>query len=521
MSLGSTNPKRQMMINMMYLVLTALLALNVSAEILKAFALVNGGLQETNKQFTMKTDEAYDFLTDQNQTNPRAKKWYEKAMAAKKLTDTYYNYLEGIKQHLAKTAGGWSDSAHTTVERKDDLEIGTNWFIERKHGQLMKDSIDAYAVAMNTLSEPDTIRKEGKVIGVRPGVKITIKTDIPKQANNVEKVDWSYYNFHMVPVVADITEVTKFQNDIKNAESDFVNYCLSHIGKRAIKIDQLIPIVAAERAVVPSGEKYDAMIYLGAVDKSQNPVITVGGRSLDVTDGSAKFETVANGSGEQNLAVDIAVKDQDGVVKHYPAKMTYSVFTATAIISAEKMNVVYIGLDNPMAVSVPGYQPSDVIGSIDGGGTWKLDKPGHYILRPDGHQRMVKITASVKGGRKMGDMSYKVKSVPRPIIMLGATEPGTVSKGELSLASFVQANMGDFVFEGLTPTVLGGNVVVSHHNPADGAPIPHQFTGRALTAEIKQSINTAKKGDNVIVYDVKVKAIDGTVKTLTTAYIIK
>ena len=508
MSLSGTNPKRQMMINMMYLVLTALLALNVSAEILKAFALVNGTLQDANKNTADKTAVTYTGLDHALITmRARALPWVEKAKKSRELSQKMYGYLEGIKQNMAVKAGGWTDESHTTVTKKDNLDIGTRWFVEDGHGKKLKDSLDAYETQMEALAKNQR--------------QVHIRTDVPKQKDGHTK-DWPEYYFGMVPVVADITEITQLQNQVKSAESEMASYCLQQVTAETQNVDAFVPVISAPKAVIPSGERYTADVFLGAIDWSQKPKITVNGKNLDVKDGKATYEAMASGAGDQKVNVQITVRDNvTGRDTTYQATSEYSVFSAAAVISAEKMNVVWIGLENPIAVTVPGYAPNTVSGQIDGGGKWAPKSNGHYALTPDGHQHFITVSAYVKGGngtKKVGETKYQVKSVPNPIVMLGVTQPGVVSAGELKTANFIQANMSGFVFEGVSAKILDGNFAVTKRN---SAPVTYSFSGKAVNSNIRSALNGLKKGDMVTLYDVRVQCIDGQIKSLSSTYIIK
>jgi gliding motility-associated protein GldM len=179
---------------------------------------------------------------------------------------------------------------------------------------------------------------------------------------------------------------------------------------------------------------------------------------------------------------------------------TYTVFKTLAVISATKMNMVYIGLDNPISVSVPGYSPNDVTATCSGGGVLRPDKQkGTYLLRVDGSQREVIISASVKvqnQTKKMGEQKYRVRQVPKPTPMLGAIkESRDVSVAELRSAAYVYANLENFAFEGISFTPTKYTIVFQ---PRRGDAQVKYGSGNLISPEIRGLFNTAKPGDRII-----------------------
>jgi len=195
-----------------------------------------------------------------------------------------------------------------------------------------------------------------------------------------------------------------------------------------------------------------------------------------------------------------------------------------AVICDERNNTVYIGLDNPISVAVPGYSSKSVFATIDSGGTWKLDKPGHYILRPDGSKQLIKVTVYVKTffgkKREIGNMNFLVKSFPSPVMLLGIYEPGNISKSELNLVKFVQANMGDICIEGVSPSILKTQIMIISADTIKTNPQLKEFKGRLIPDDILNDLRNTNTGDKIYIF-CKIKDIEGQYKNLTSVYEVK
>lgn len=338
-------------------------------------------------------------------------------------------------------------------------------------------------------------------------VKFNIDTDDPPIAKDGTKKSWQEYYFGGVPVIAAITEMTKFQNDVRNAQSEVTNHLFKQIGAEDIKFDNLMPIVSSNTPAVFSGQKYQAQIYLGAYSSTQQFQATANGKPLTVESGIAKYEAVATGMGPQKVKVNITYKDSKGNPVTLPIETEYQVFTGSATISAEKMNVLYIGLDNPIAVSVPGFRPEQVIANASSGVRWSSvpGKPGHYVAKPDGSQREVTVSVSVKMAdnttKMMGSMLYRIRPVPNPEVMFGTKTGGAVSRGELATVSFVTAGLGPgFAFDGLKYDVTGYTLYFVPK--VGGQPYIETVVGNRVSQGAKAKFAQARPGDMIVITEV-------------------
>jgi len=518
MGLGATNPKRQMMINMMYLVLTALLALNVSAEVLKAFALVNKGMEQTNDDFITKNKLIYDQFKKQMELDAKkAGPFNEKAQEVRGEANKMYEMLDKIKQDLAELGGKWKDMDGNllenvngkqnpksfTVDKESDVEIGNDYFINKKNADKLRKALGDFAKLIKTKTngniDPDFHLGE------------------PPKKEGVQKT-WDEYYFEGIPLIAAITEISKFQNDIRAAEGDAIKFLIKDIDTKTMKFDEVVPIVNAAKSYILQGDQYEADIFLGSYSNTQSPEITIGGQSIKVEEGKGNYKVTANGVGEKKLKGNIRIKDPSGAAKDYPFDIDYTVFQSTAIISADKMNVLYQGLDNPVSVSVPGFTPEQVTASVSGGvATWKSLGKGNYSCIPSDRTRDLDINCIVKNGTKtstMGSKHFRVRQVPNPVVYVGAKDGGNLMRGEIPLLNAVTAQLPNFAFEGLNYTVLGFTFAVAPKSPANGTFYSEAISGNRLTPNAKNRLTSVKSGDIVIVTEVKTKCPDGKVKTL-------
>lgn len=501
MSVGKTNPLRQMMINMMYLVLTALLALNVSAEILKAFSTVNVGMKKSIELIDQRNAYSMTDLKKLYDKSPGAvKDFMDRANECNKISEDFYKYVEKLKLRLVMESGGWVDSTtKQDIKRESDLNVPANIMEREGNGEALFQEIQ---------------KVRGQYIAlVKKVPTIKLNQFMPNITVDAKKPDrggktWSQTNFYMVPTIAAVTLLTKIQNDIRSTQANILNEMINNIGRAETSFDNLVAVYQADKAAVAVGEKFTANVFLAAYDSKQQPEIFIGGRQFEVVNGVATYEDVGGAQGTREIPVVIKqVNKKTGEVSEYKTTIKYDVFNAPAIISATKMNVVYVGLDNPISVSVPGFRPSDVMASISGGGTLRPDKAaGDYLCNvPDtrGTVREVIINVSVKlpsGGTKVaGSKNFRIKYMPRATPYFGSKDQGEISAGEIRLVGAIRVALNDFAFEGIQYRVTRFELVYA---PLKGQAKFAKATGAALTTEMKSYLGAPNKGDRIIVTNI-------------------
>ena len=495
---GNISP-RQKMINMMYLVLTAMLALNVSAEILKAFHMVEVSMDKAGVNIDEKNRATLKGIEMYNQKNPGdavGADIYKKSVEVAKIADEASKYVTELKNLLIEQADGRKEGiAEEELMRADNIEMHANYLIVKDGG--------ANGEALRKKIE----ETRTKLIGVLPKDKQgLVKSDLNTETEKGSTQTWQSEMFEHTPLAAVVALLSKTVNDIKNTESQVLDIL------KAGLTDDIVIVENFEAKVIPNngtyitlGSEYSADIFLAASTR-QEADIKVGGATVKVENGVGKYTVNPSREGEIEYSGVITTKRSNGKVETYPFKSSFTALKPLAVISATKMNVVYIGLDNPISVSVPGYSPSQVQVSASAGGTLVRDKQeGTYLLKVSGSAREIEISASVKDSKgqvkKMGIQKYRVRQIPKPTPMLGSIEvSGPVSAGVLKSAAFVYANLKDFAFEGVKFTPTEYFLIFQ---PKRGEAVAKKGTGPNVTSEMRALLNNARTGDRITLAQIK------------------
>src|SRR6185436_16288009 len=349
---------RQKMINMMYLVLTALLALNVSSEILNAFKTVNNSLEASNRVVNASTQEIMTSLQTKLSdpgTQDRAKIWYPHAQKTQQLTKDLYEYIQKFKDQILKEAG--ADYAKGDSSYKDDnLDIATRIMVEHGGGKELYKRLDQF-------------KKD--ILGLDPAIaqqfsaSIPINLNKPKTQNKGNK-SWEDAYFRMVPTVAALTILRKFQNDVKTTENKVVTYCHERVGKVELVYNNYKPLVGQNATVLLSGQKLEVRAGLAAFNNDKKPRVFINGAPIELDpDGLAVKEFPVTGSGK--VPVRIEYTDQDGKQQVVTKDVEYTVGQSSAAVQLDNMNVLFIGVDNPVTISGSG-SVDQISATIRGGG---------------------------------------------------------------------------------------------------------------------------------------------------------
>lgn len=503
---GNISP-RQKMINMMYLVLTAMLALNVSAEILKAFHMVEVSMDKAGVNIDEKNKNALKAIEMYNVKNPGdslGNVIYKKSLDAAKIADEASKYVNDLKALLIEQAEGRKDGdANAELTKADNIELHANYLIVKDqgaNGEALKKKIE------DTRDNLIKLLPEDK--------RALVKSDLTTEVEKGSTQTWQSEMFEHTPLAAVVALLSKTVNDIKNTEAQVLDLL------KAGLTDDIVIVENFEAKVIPNngtyitlGSEYSADIFLAAATR-QEAEIKVGGSTVAVENGIGKYKVNPTREGEIEYSGVITTKRSNGKVEQYPFKSSFTALKPLAVISATKMNVVYIGLDNPISVSVPGYSPEQVQVSCSAGGKMRPDKQkGTFLLTVDGSNREIVITASVKDNKgqvkKMGVTNYRVRPIPKPIPMLGSIkQSGPQSAGVLKAATFVYASLEDFAFEGVKFTPLEYYIVVQ---PRKGDGKAYKGTGAAVTSEMRAALGNLRSGDRVTLAQIKAMGPAGAV----------
>ncbi len=417
----------------MYVVLMAMLALNISTEVLNGFSIVEESLNRTTSNSSKENETLYSDFAEQMKSNPeKVKAWFDKATEVKRMSDSLYNFAQMLKERIVKEADGKDANVHN-IENKDNLEAASHVMLAPGTGQGRH-----LFLAINSYRE-----RILKMVGdpqQRAIISSNLSTKIPKGAHAMGK-NWQEYMFEDMPVAAAVTLLSKLQSDVRYAEGEVLHTLVSNIDMKDIRVNKLNAFVIPEKTVLYPGERFNANIVMAAVDTTQQPEIYVNGMRVNSSTGQYSF--TAGGVGDHQFGGYILMRNAKGDVLRRDFLQKYTVIPApnTATVAADMMNVLYAGYQNPISISVPGV-PANAVTATMSGGSFSSKGNGHFIAVPSavGHDVSIHVTARDKGQtRTLPPFVFHVRKLPDPTAYIGL---GTnrFRGGGLSKASLMQAN---------------------------------------------------------------------------------
>ena len=501
---------RQKMINLMYVVLMALLALNVSTEVLNGFSLVEDSLRRTTQSATMENLAVYDDFAVQMKKNPqKVKQWYDKSQKVKAMSNKLYDLAEELKEAIVREADG-KDGDVRNIRNKEDLEAASQVMLApgRGRGKELFDAINNYRNAMLGMV---TDYKQKKLIASN------LTTEIPKDAMAMGK-NWQEYMFEAMPTVAAVTLLSKLQNDVRYAEGAVLHTLVSNIDLKDIRVNALNAYVIPNAQTVVRGDKFSARIVMAAVDTTQVPQIFIGGKEMSLPGGL--YETIAGRTGDFTLQGYIQVENGNGELIKRDFAQKYSVVDPSATVSADLMNVLYAGYSNPLSISVPGVPVTKIQASMSGG-TLQPVGPGKYIARPSTPGQNVTITVtSTNTGRpqQMGTYTFRVRRLPdpTPYIVVSADggadrfKGGGLPKGQLTAADGIGAAIDDGILD--VPFHVQSFETVFFDNM--GNAVPMVSDGSRFSARQKETFRKLQRNRRFYISRVTATGPDGTARKL-------
>ena len=522
---GKLTP-RQKMINMMYLVLTALLAMNVSKEILNAFKTVNNSILNSNAIIMEKNAKTYDNFqaaSEDPTTKEKAEQWMTYANNAKEISDNMYNKLETLKKEVKVAAGQKEGSDEYSI---DNLDAASHIMLEDGQGKgivlyndMLKFKDDLLAVLNPEQFNDQPKIKEQILADLKEFEKsLPINLEVPASTTG-EKVTqdakgWTKSNFYMTPAVAGVTILSKLQNDVRSSQSQIIDYCYNQIGQVKLVFDEFQAIASANTNYAMPGDPIEIVAGVGAFSSAAQPTITVGGVEVPLEGGQAIYKTTASGTGTKNIPVVISFLKPDGTPAKVEKTVTYTVGTPSgAAVQFDKMNVIYIGVDNPLTVKSSKGDEQTTVSISGGGATIKKNGAGKYTARATTPTNDAMITVSADG--ESNKFGVRVKMIPDPIATIGGnkalTISGKTSKGNGKAQGAVIPLLENFDFEARFEVVSydcyltsGGELFSARDNK-----------GPYFSSQVNNFWDRAKPGKDVIIFDnIKVKGPDGKPRTI-------
>lgn len=423
----------------MYIVLLAMLAMNVSNEVLNGFSIVEEGLNRSTDNALKENTGIYEDFDAQMKSNPtKTRQWYEKAQLVKKMSDELYDFAEQLKHAIVKEADG-ADGDVRNIRNKEDLEAAAQIILApgRAQGPKLQKMIEDYRTAMSGMLNDERL----KTI-----INNNLNTEVSPKARELGK-NWQEYMFEDMPVAAAVTLLSKLQNDVRYAEGEVLHTLISNVDIKDIRVNKLSAFVIPNAQTVVRGDRFSAKIVMAAIDTTQQPRIYIGGKEVTLRDNTYEFTT--GKTGDFTLNGYMTMQDGNGDVIRRDFSQKYTVVDPSATVSADLMNVLYAGYTNPISVSIPGV-PLNKVSATMSGGTFTPVGPGKYIAKPTAIGKDVTITvSSLLSGKpqQMGQFTFHVRKLPDPTayIQVGDTRfrGGGLEKGKLLGASGIKAAIDD------------------------------------------------------------------------------
>lgn len=403
---GKLTP-RQKMINLMYIVLTAMLALNVSSDVLDGFIQVEDGLSRTNLNITERNNSLYNQLAEFNQQNPeKGGVWFSKASEVVNETKELYNYIDTLKTLVVKRADGENGDVENIISL-DDIEAAAIVMLppSGSKGAELRNRITLYREYISSLMT-DEQRKSN--------IETALATNSVREDGTLLDQSWEESMFENMPVVATVTLLSKIQSDVKYAEGEALNQLISQIDAKDVRVNKLDALVIPTSKNIMRGSKYTANIVLAAVDTTQRPAIYINNSPL--AEGSNVYEFVTNRTGVFDYSGYLELPNGDGDITKYPFESSYTVIEPMASVSATMMNVLYAGINNPITIAVPGVTSNNISATMTNG-TLTRSANG-WIAKPAkvGTVAVVTVTASIDGrSQTVATTEFRVRRLPDPM----------------------------------------------------------------------------------------------------------
>ena len=563
---GAKETPRQKMIGMMYLVLTALLALNISKEILNGFVKVENGLRKTSQTVQGQSRETMlEFEAKYLQDQQKVKPYYDAAKEVERKADELYDHITTLKGNILAVASGDREivdgggdlskyiaqdrlARRDTVlsiqylEKKDEYQEITAYLVGSEPGSPktgpftaseLKGKLEAFRDEMKDIGFEDFV---GNRFEVSPGLKASIEQTFvyEKEMEDDKEVLWEAANFFDVPVAAVIPILSKLQIDVENTKANLMTELIAGIEGKSYKFTNLMPLVVPESNYILRGDSFRADILLAAFDATNSPDIFVDDREWNGRDsnllaydgkeplriegglGKLRIGTRGMSLGERNYKGLIRFQGPDGNVGDYPFYTPeFTVAEPALVVSPTKMNVFYRGVPNPVEISVPGVSSDKLDVRITGGHRIKPDGDTFVVEPGAGSEASIEVSATMPDGSKknLPGREFRVKRIPDPSPRFAGKGPSdkTITKVLLENAPSVGALMENFDFD-VVVKVKRFNVTVTK----GGTFVEQSSNTNMVTSNMKELFRSVGRGSVVYIEDIVVSMPDGTERALPT-----
>ncbi|MDE6161614.1 MAG: gliding motility protein GldM [Muribaculaceae bacterium] len=519
--MGANNTRltpRQKMINLMYIVLTAMLALNVSSDVLDGFTQVHDGLNRSNGNVDSRNDAIYNRLELLAEQNPeKVGLWLDHAGEVRRHTAEMVAHIDSLKMAIVQKADG-RDADPDNILNRDDLEAAAVVMLApgNNRGEMLRINVDNYREYMADMMG-DSLKGAN--------IRAMLNTDPVRRVGTLAPQQWEEAKFDQQPVVAAVTLLTKLQNDILYAEGEVLGHLLTQVDAGDVRVNELNAYVMPQSRLVMRGGKYSANIVLAAVDTTQRPVVVVNGTPLANDRGLYEINTGATGRFSYDGYLE--VPHGDGTTTRHPFSSDYTVIEPMATVSATMMNVLYAGIDNPVGISVPGVPMNDISATMTNG---TLTRNGdHWTARPSsvGKDAVVTVTATMDGRPvQVAATTFRVRKLPDPTPYIAYKDAhGTpdaykggrgFAKTLLLQAPGIEAAIDDGLLDTKFKVVSFETVFFD----SMGNAIPEVSDGANFSARQKQSFQRLQRGKRFYISRIKAVGPDGITRDLSPMEVI-
>lgn len=507
---------RQKMINLMYIVLTAMLALNVSSDVLNGFTLVEDGLKRTNSNVSDRNAALYMQLEEFTRQNPqKGKPWLDKATDVRRQTLSLYKYIDSLKLAIVRDADG-VDGKVDNILNQDNLEASSKVMVTYGNGAKLERRLAAYRKYIAAyIADPKKQAAIQKALATEPVL----------QKGSMIKVPWVSGMFENMPVVASVTLLSKLQNDLLFAEGEALQTLVASVDAGDVRVNKLDAFVIPNSKLVMRGGKYSADIVLAAVDTTQRPAIFVNGRQLPAN--TRTYEFMAGQTGTFTYSGYLDVTRGDGTTSRYPFQSDYTVIEPTATVSATMMNVLYAGINNPISISVPGVAQNAVSATMTNG---SLTRSGdHWNAHPTrvGAECVITVTATLEGrSQTVSTSTFRVRKLPDPTAYIAYKDSKGNENHYKGSKPFAKSLL--LAADGLD-AAIDDDLLNVHYSVADfetivfdsmGNAMPEKSAGSRFSERQKTSFRRLSRGKRFYITRIRAKGPDGIVRDLSPMEVI-
>jgi gliding motility-associated protein GldM len=501
---GGKQTPRQRMMGILYLVLLGLVALSVPDNLLDAFKNIKNSLDTStgNVDKGIKTTYSNFEAGKLKEQHDRALKYYTDAKSASKVADGLNKYVQDIRDSLVAEGGGISPNTND-VDARENLDISPRMMIAGKKGERLRQMIQETHDKLVGFLDPKD----------RAGVNFSLNADAPPPLAGIQKT-WEEANFgDGIPLGATLTTLAKIQTDTKNAENEVVKKLLSKVDQAVVNLDHFDAVAVAPTSYVLVGQPYTAEVFLTAYDSRLNPSITVNNSPLPTESGKGKYSGSTSSEGLHTWSAKIGVKQADGSpMKYYDTPpQTYMVARPSAVVSPTKMNVLYIGVPNPLAISAPGIAKEKLRVSISGGSLSGSNGDYTATVNTIG-EATVSVSGELTPGKVsvLGSSKFRVKRIPDPKAMFAGKSGGNTNAANIRAQDRLFAKLDNFEFDAKFNVT---RFTLQIAKPRQDV-ITYSTTGGELSSQMRTVMASVTPGTTVVFKEIIAVGPDGTQRGL-------